>query len=178
MEILGISGSLNRDSSNTRLLRDVRRLAGGEHDVTVLELLDALPHFSPDRDREPALASVAELRRAVRDADAVVFATPEYAGGMPGVLKNALDWLVGSGELYDKPTVVVSAAPSVERGQRARASVELTLRMQGAHVCDSFTVAVAKDQSAEQRTTQAGAVYERMVDALVNRPCTAVGTER
>jgi NAD(P)H-dependent FMN reductase len=173
MRILAISGSLNRDSSNTRLVRDVRRVTGSEHDVTVFELLDALPHFSPDRDQ--TLASVTELRRAVGDADAVVIATPEYAGGMPGVLKNALDWLVGSGELYDKPAVVLSAAPSADRGGNARASVELTLRMQGARVCDSFTVAVPRNRPADERTAQAVAVYTHVVDALLSGPCTAVG---
>ena len=67
--------------------------------------------------------------------------TPEYAGGMPGSLKNALDWLVGTGELYEKSLVVISVAPSAERGHNARRWVEEVAGMQGASVRDSFTVA-------------------------------------
>jgi NAD(P)H-dependent FMN reductase len=64
---------------------------------------------------------------------------------MPGVLKNALDWLVGTGELYDQAVAVLSAAPSPERGEQARAWTETVVRMQGGHVVASFTVAPGDD---------------------------------
>jgi NAD(P)H-dependent FMN reductase len=108
-------------------------------DVQVWEALDRLPYFSPDAGEDP---EVARLRQAIAAADTVWIATPEYAGGMPGVLKNALDWLVGSGELYAKRLVVLSAAPSEQRGGNARRWVEDVARMQGAEVLDSFTVAL------------------------------------
>ena len=68
--------------------------------------------------------------------------TPEYAHGLPGALKNALDWLVGTGELYEKRVVVASAAPAPERGKHARADLERTLRAQGAEVLESVTITV------------------------------------
>jgi len=111
VRVLGISGSLRGDSSNHALLRAVRQLAPD----WVLEIYDgvgALPHFSPDRDVEPAPAEVARLRALVREADALVVSSPEYAHGLPGSLKNALDWLVSGVEIAGKPTLVWSASPS------------------------------------------------------------------
>ncbi len=96
-------------------------------------------------------------RAAVTRADALVIATPEYAGGMPGVLKNALDWLVGTGELYDKPVALLSAAPSPERGANARRWLDEVVGYQGGHVMTSFTVTKDDDPSA---------VLARVVDAL------------
>jgi chromate reductase, NAD(P)H dehydrogenase (quinone) len=111
VRLLGISGSLRDDSSNHALLRAVRQLAPD----WVLEIYDgvaALPHFSPDRDVDPAPAEVARLRELVRDTDALVVSSPEYAHGIPGSLKNALDWLVSGIEIVGKPTLVWSASPS------------------------------------------------------------------
>jgi NAD(P)H-dependent FMN reductase len=122
--------------------------------VEIWDGLGDLPHFTPDDDGG---APVASLRAAITSADALLVATPEYAGGMPGSLKNALDWLVGSGELYDKLVAVVSAAPSPERGHRARRWVEEVVAMQGGHVVDSFTVTTGDDPSA---------VLARVVDAF------------
>jgi NAD(P)H-dependent FMN reductase len=152
VHLVAISGSLKQSSANTALVRAMAD-AAPDH-VEVWDGLGDLPHFTPDDDGG---APVASLRDAVTRADALVIATPEYAGGMPGSLKNALDWLVGTGELYDKPVVVVSAAPSPDRGQRARRWVEDVTRMQGGHVVDSFTVAPA-DQPRE--------TLARIVDAL------------
>jgi NAD(P)H-dependent FMN reductase len=132
--IVAISGSLKASSSNSAL---VRALAELDPEVEVWDELGTLPHFTPDDDGG---APVTSLRDAVIRADLLLLATPEYAGGMPGVLKNALDWLVGTGELYDQRVAVVSAAPSPERGVNARRWVEEVLGYQGAHVVASFTV--------------------------------------
>ena len=152
MSIVGISGSLKHTSANSALLRGIAAAAPGR--ILLWDDLGALPHFTPDEDGGPPVLS---LRGAVAEADAVLIATPEYAGGMPGSLKNALDWLVGTGELYGKEVVVVSAAPSPERGQHARRWVEEVVGMQGGHVAESFTVAPADD---------VGAVVARVLDAL------------
>ena len=140
MRILAIAGSVARNSSNSRLLHAMAA-ASDSVDVRVWEALHQLPYFRPDADGDP---EVTGLRQAVAGADVVWIATPEYAGGMPGALKNALDWLVGSGELYGKRIVVLSAAPSEQRGGNARRWVEEVVRMQGAQVRDSFTVALPR----------------------------------
>jgi chromate reductase len=144
MNILGISGSLQARSSNRALLAAASDLAG--HGVVVDEYrgVESLPHFNPDLDRDGGPPSVAEFRSLVRTADGVLIATPEYAFGVPGALKDALDWLVGSGDLYEKPVAVLSAAPSAERGSNARADLERTLRGQGAHVIVSSTIVVPR----------------------------------
>jgi len=140
VRILAIVGSVARHSSNSRLVHAMATAGtSGDVQVRVWQRLERLPYFMPDADGDP---EVANLRQSIASADAVWIATPEYAGGMPGALKNALDWLVGSGELYGKPLVVLSAAPSEQRGGNARRWVEDVSRMQGAEILDSFTVAL------------------------------------
>jgi chromate reductase, NAD(P)H dehydrogenase (quinone) len=157
MRILAIVGSVAPNSANARLLHRMAAVSGSV-DVQVWEALDQLPYFRPDADGNSA---VSQLRQAIAAADAVWIATPEYAGGMPGALKNALDWLVGSGELYGKRVVALSAAPSEQRGGNARRWVEDVVRMQGAEVLDSFTVAVPPGSSEELLRSGAEAALAR-----------------
>jgi NAD(P)H-dependent FMN reductase len=138
-------------------------------DVRIWESLDHLPYFSPDADGD---SEVQALRQAVATADVVWICTPEYAGGMPGALKNALDWLVGSGELYGKHVVVLSAAPSEQRGGNARRWVEEVVRMQGSEVLDSFTVAVPPGAAPEL----VEATAERALARAMQAPKVALGT--
>jgi len=147
MNILGISGSLQARSSNRALLEAARALAGDGMSVSEYRGVEGLPHFNPDLDRDGAPESVVDFRALVRDADGVLIASPEYAFGVPGALKDALDWLVGSGDLYRKPVAVLSAAPSAERGSNARADLERTLNGQGARVIASSTIVVPRGES-------------------------------
>ena len=103
MRILGISGSLRAKSLNTRVLQFAARLALPETDLHLCDVLDCLPHFNPDLDMDSGPAAVMSFRAQVSAAAAVVISSPEYAHGVPGTLKNALDWVVGSGELVGKP---------------------------------------------------------------------------
>ncbi len=112
-----VSGSLRRGSTNTAALRTARVVAPDGVDTVLYEGIDRLPHFNPDDDVIPLDPAVADLRAAIRGADAVVFSTPEYAGALPGSFKNLLDWTVGddqTGSIYEKPVgwVNVSAAPT------------------------------------------------------------------
>jgi chromate reductase, NAD(P)H dehydrogenase (quinone) len=146
VNVVGISGSLQARSSNRALIEAARALGGEGVAVREYRGVDGLPHFNPDLDRDIAPPSVAQFRELVGAADGVLIATPEYAFGVPGALKNALDWLVGSGDLYEKPVAVLSAAPSAERGGNARADLERTLRGQGARVIASTTIVVPNGQ--------------------------------
>lgn len=132
MELLAISGSLRATSSNGAIVRAVARLAPVP--VRVFDGVGALPHFSPDLDVEPLPGPVAELRRAVGAAAGLVIATPEYAHGMPGSLKNALDWLVSATEPIDKPVLLVSASPS--GAAHAHAQLTEVLRTMSMRVVD------------------------------------------
>jgi chromate reductase len=162
VNVVAISGSLRRESSNSALLGAVAAAATGV-EVRLWEELGELPHFRPDIEADEHVDS---LRRAVARADAVLIATPEYAGGMPGALKNALDWLVGSGELYRKPVVIISAAPSVERGHNARRGVGEVVAMQGGVVLDSFTVPTGRSDGGAEIADHAEVALRRTLDAL------------
>lgn len=135
MKILAVSGSLRSASSNSVLLRAAATAAPPGIIVSIFEGIGDLPHFNPDLDppEDPAPhPAVAEWRRCLCEADAVIFSTPEYAHGVPGVLKNALDWIVGSGELVDKPVALLQT--SATRGEFARASLVETLTVMSARV--------------------------------------------
>ena len=124
LKIVGISGSLRAQSSNAALLRAAARFAP----VTIYEGLGTLPPFNPDLDEEGLMPppEVAELRRLLIEADAVLISSPEYAHGVPGVLKNMLDWLVSVGALERKRVALMNASPA--GGTYAQASLLETLR--------------------------------------------------
>jgi NAD(P)H-dependent FMN reductase len=122
--LLLVSGSTRDGSTNTAALRTAAAAAPDDVIAALYGGLTELPAFVPGDD--PAPAAVAALREQVAAADAVLFCTPEYAGTLPGSLKNLLDWLVGSGELNEKPVAWLLVA-SYGRGEGARATLELVL---------------------------------------------------
>jgi NAD(P)H-dependent FMN reductase len=103
--VLLISGSLRAGSTNTAAIRTAQQVAPGGMTTAVYAGMAELPHFNPDDDGEGAAVhpAVADLRRQVAQADAIVICTPEYAGALPGSLKNLLEWTVGDGGTYRKP---------------------------------------------------------------------------
>ena len=139
IKILAISGSLRASSSNTNILRALVKLAPEHTTIEIYEGISNLPHFNPEIDAERELISVQNWRTHLQAADAVIFCTPEYAHGIPGVLKNALDWIVSSGEFMHKPTAVISASPSPDGGEKANASLVQTLKMMMA-IVDPVTI--------------------------------------
>lgn len=140
MELLTISGSLRAQSSNTRLLHAAALLAPEGVSVTFYDRMNDLPHFNPDLDTEPAPQPVTGLRAALRRADALMISSPEYAHGVPGVLKNALDWVVGSGELVNKPVALINASP---RAVHAYASLAETLRTMSAMIVPEASITLS-----------------------------------
>jgi chromate reductase len=119
MKLLAVSGSLRAGSSNNRLLEAVRLLAPGEAAVAIHPPLDRLPFFNPDVEERGLPPIVAEWRSAVGACDALIISSPEYAHGVPGVLKNALDWLVGGMEMAEKPVALLNATPPAEYAQNS-----------------------------------------------------------
>jgi chromate reductase len=131
--ILAISGSLRRDSLNSAALR-AAACAAARTDI-VVELDDSprrLPHFDPDQEARPP-QTVRQFRTTCAQADAVLLAVPEYAFGIPGVLKNAIDWTVGDGALAQKPVAVLSVA-QVGRGANVRRALADVLNALDCHV--------------------------------------------
>ena len=111
VRILGIAGSLRRQSHNRALLRAAAQLAPEGATIDIFEL-DGIPLFSQDDERDPP-AKVVDLKRRIREADAVLFVTPEYNYSIPGVLKNAIDWAsrpYGDSAWFGKPAAVMGAS--------------------------------------------------------------------
>ena len=116
LTILAISGSLRAHSTNTELLIALATLAPAGVSIDLYDGLDRLPHFNPDLEpTEPA--PVIALKRRVAGADGLIISSPEYARGVPGSLKNALDWLVASVELPHKPVALLNASPWATHAQ-------------------------------------------------------------
>ncbi len=140
-----VCGSLGEASANRSLLHVVtQRLVEHGVRVTTDELLASIPPLQPDLVDEPGEV-VASFRRQFAEADAVVIAAPEYAGSLAGTIKNALDWIVGSGELYEKPVGVLSAGTS--GGPMARQTLVRTLAWQGSHTVAHLGVVAPRTKS-------------------------------
>ena len=140
-QILLISGSLRASSTNTAVLRTARAVASDAITTVLYGGMGALPHFNPDDDREgePVHPAVADLRRAVSAADALLVCTPEYAGALPGSFKNLLEWTVGDASTYERPVAWINAsgpaAPS--GGADAHESLSKVLGYVGANVVEA-----------------------------------------
>jgi chromate reductase, NAD(P)H dehydrogenase (quinone) len=136
IRILAISGSLRAASCNTALLKALAALAPADVEIELCDLIGALPIFNPDLEGDLTPAAVRMLAEKVRDADGLIIACPEYAHGIPGGLKNALDWLVSGDEVPFKPVMLAHAS---HRGQYVLAALSEVLRtMSLAIVEDAF----------------------------------------
>jgi chromate reductase, NAD(P)H dehydrogenase (quinone) len=138
VKVLGISGSLRRDSHNVKLLRAAEELLPAVAEFELWDGLKAVPPF--DEDDEPGTEAVASLRAAVAEADVLVFATPEYNASVPGQLKNAVDWLsrpVATTVLRGKPALVVGASTGAFGAVWAQAELRKVLATAGARVVEA-----------------------------------------
>lgn len=139
MRILAISGSLRAASSNTRALAALKLLAPAGVEVVIYDGLGDLPHFNPDLDGDDLPAAVAALRDEIGRCDGLVICSPEYAHGVAGSMKNALDWLVPSVEFPETPVALINASP---RAEHAQAHMRETLAMMNARLVEPASVAV------------------------------------
>jgi chromate reductase, NAD(P)H dehydrogenase (quinone) len=145
IRVLLVCGSLQRASANRAALEVARAaLSASGFEVSAFENLGSIPPLNPERGDDPGEAVLA-FRAQLSAADAVLIAAPEYAGAIAGVVKNALDWIVGSGELYGKPVALLSAGTS--GGVFARRDLVRTLSWQGAHVVASLGIEAASTRS-------------------------------
>jgi NAD(P)H-dependent FMN reductase len=147
--VLLISGSLRSRSTNSAVLRTARSVAPEGVVADLYDGLAGLPPFNPDDDVEPGHPAVSELRRRIREADAVLFSTPEYAGGLPGSFKNLLDWTIGdhrAGSIYQKPVAWFNASP------RGAANAHQSLR----RVLGYASAVIVEDACREAPVTEAG----------------------
>ena len=167
MKVLGICGSLRAASLNAALLRTAQRLAPQGMQVSVLAGLGELPLFNPDLEPSPP-AGVVALRHAVASSAALLIASPEYAHGVSGVMKNALDWLVSDSCIVDKPVALLNASP---RAHHAWDALAETLATMSARLVQEACVSVALlgaglDEEGMVRSAEVGAAVGRALRAL------------
>lgn len=126
-------GSTRQSSSNLNLIKAITELFKDELDIELFEGLTAIPHFNPDLDNENRPQTVIEFRGKIKQTDGVLICTPEYAMGVPGTLKNAIDWTVSSCEFSKKPVALITAS---SLGQKAHISLLETLRIIESDILD------------------------------------------
>jgi len=170
MRILGVSGSLRRDSYNTKLLRAAAEMLPQGVELELWQRLKEVPPFDEDDEAGPAPAAVAALRSAIAGAGAVLFATPEYNSSFPGQLKNALDWVsrpFDTNPLRNLPVAVVGASQSAFGAAWAQADLRRVLATIGARVVET-QLALGP---AQERFDEAGRLVDdearaRLAEAL------------
>ena len=128
IKILAVSGSIRADSTNTALLRAAREAAPQDVAFTLYEGMGELPIFNPDH-TDPLAAGPAELRKLLLACDGILISAPEYAHGVPGGLKNLLDWVVGWGELAETPVALWHASVYGEHAKTSLAEILKTMSL-------------------------------------------------
>ncbi|NYE95677.1 NAD(P)H-dependent FMN reductase [Psychromicrobium silvestre] len=182
--ILLISGSVRLGSVNSAVLATAAELAqtGLAHtglaqtepavkdvETSIYQGLATLPHFNPDLDREPLPEPVAELRNQIANADALLFSTPEYAGAMPGALKNLLEWTIGGTEISDKPSGWINPSSNPGRAERTYLSLRTVLEYTEARLIEGACLTAPTPRSVidQQGIVQDLAVRESITKALI-----------
>ncbi|MBK8725377.1 MAG: NAD(P)H-dependent oxidoreductase [Holophagaceae bacterium] len=168
MRLLAISGSLRSTSSNTALLRALAALAPPEVSIELFEGLGDLPFFDPGLDLDPldyrAPEPVLKLRDRIKAAEGLIFCTPEYAFGIPGVLKNALDWVVSMGVIEGKPVVALAASPSNTGGDKAHQGLLWVLTALNAQILQEASFPLPR---IRQRLNAAGEIVDPATDRVL-----------
>lgn len=170
MRVLGISGSLRRDSLNSALLRAAAERLPAGVELVEFEGLREIPPYDTDVEGQGVPAVVEELREAVRSADAVLLATPEYNHSLPGQLKNALDWIsrpAGESALRGKPAAAIGASTGMFGAVWAQAEARKVLGALGGRVIETeLPIARAADQYADGRLELSPEQSERLTELL------------
>jgi chromate reductase, NAD(P)H dehydrogenase (quinone) len=170
MRVLGISGSLRRNSLNTALLRTAAERLPAGVELTIFDRLGEIPPFNEDLETEPAPEAVWEPREAMRAADAVLIATPEYNHSFPGQLKNALDWAsrpAGQSALTGKPVAVIGASTGMFGAVWAQAELRKVLAAMGGRVVEAeLPVGHATEQFANSRLELSPQQSEQLEEIL------------
>jgi NAD(P)H-dependent FMN reductase len=172
--LLLVSGSLRVGSTNTSTLHTVQEVLADRADGatgTLYAGMGDLPHFNPDDDRDPLPGPVAGLRTAIAAASGLVFCTPEYAGDMPGSLKNLLDWTVGGVEIQGKPTAWINVSTSPTGAAGTHAALRTVLGYTGADIVDEACVHVPVPRDAVDPD---GVIGERDLRVRIGAALTAL----
>lgn len=167
ISVLGISGSLRQSSSASALLRQVGELFPAHVDFHIYDRLEKIPAFDDGR---LILVPVADFIKQIQEADAVLFCIPEYAFGVPGALKNAIDWTVSSTAFSDKPVALITAASG---GENAHAAFSLTLSAIGSKISEDGKLLISfirtkLNESGEVKDSATLNSIRSLINALIH----------
>ena len=172
MRVLGICGSLQAKSGNLALLKTAAESMPPGVELVLFDGLRHLPHFNPDIEASGVPESVTQWRLALAASDAVLIASPEYGFSLPGVLKNGIDWVIGSGELEQKVVAITAAVAGPERGRRGLEALRDTLSAVRATIVSGDPI--AKGLGLE---SQVAALVQALVEAAAHREIRFAPTE-
>ena len=174
--VLTLCGSLRAHSSNRSLLDATERVAQSGVTFDHFTTIDRLPHFNPDIEQAGLPEEVDDLRRRVGAADAILISCPEYARGIPGAFKNALDWLVGGSEFPGKPIALFNASP---RASDAQAALRLVLTTMSGRVIDTAGVTMALlAKGLDAEAIAADPAFRHQIVAGLDRLIAAIGADQ
>lgn len=163
--IIALCGSTRKTSTNLSLLHAIRSLTETKFTFSIFQGLANLPHFNPDLDNDTPPSEVIEFRKLLRGADGILICTPEYAMGVPGILKNAIDWTVSSCEFSKKPVALITAS---SLGEKGHASLLETLKIIESNITEETQLRISY---AKTKISQAGVIVDeatkREVESLL-----------
>ena len=166
-KIIAISGSTRQNSTNQSLINAIVELYYEELDIETFNGLSEIPHFNPDLDTENPPVTVSDFRRQLNQSDGVLICTPEYAMGVPGTLKNAIDWTVSSMEFSHKPVALITASSA---GQNAHLSLLETLKIIEADIPESsqLLISFVKTKVGDNKIIDAATLQQvkNVIDSL------------
>jgi chromate reductase, NAD(P)H dehydrogenase (quinone) len=155
-KIIALCGSTRRASTNLNLIHAIDSLSETKFSITIFQGLASLPHFNPDLDTDTPPSEIVEFRKQLRSADGILICTPEYAMGVPGTLKNAIDWTVSSCEFSQKPVALITAS---SLGEKGHASLLETLKIIESNITDKTQLRISY---AKTKISQAGVITDEL----------------
>lgn len=173
-KILAICGSTRKSSTNSNLINAIRNLYTGLVEIDTFNGLSEIPQFNPDLDNDNPPRNVADFREQLKQADGILICTPEYAMGVPGTLKNAIDWTVSSMEFSHKPVALITASTA---GHKAHHSLMETLRVIEADIPGSSELVISHVKTKVQGDNIVDAdtlngvkdVVNSLIDVMTNK---------
>ena len=177
--VLAIYGSTRAASANLNVVHAIARLASDRFSMQLYSGLEQLPQFNPDRDNADVPAEVADFRKQLRAADGVLICTPEYAIGVPGALKNAIDWTVSSMEFSKKPVALITASLSGEKAHQSMLGtlliIESRMTQDSQLLISAVRTKVGSDATITDQATREG--VDKLIRSLVEMMGDAEGTK-
>jgi NAD(P)H-dependent FMN reductase len=139
-KVLAICGSTRAESVNLHILKRIAEMYEKEINFSIFTQIDQIPHFNPDLDTDTPPEAVSNFRKQIEEADGILICTPEYVFSLPGSFKNAIEWLVSTILLTDKPAALITASSS---GQKAHEALNLVMKTVGVKLADAASLLIS-----------------------------------